>query len=296
MTPRLVSLVCLTVVACATTIARAQDTDACINASEKAVALHKAEKLINARASLSVCAASSCPDLVRSSCRQRLAQVNQSIPSIVFVAKDGAGHDLAALTLIIDGAAYADHLDGNAVALDPGEHEFRFEARGQSPVVKRFVLHNGEQNRREDIVVGPASTAVAPSAPWARATPTNPSPPREARSTRGDAQRTIGLGVGAVGAASVIAGAIFGGLSLAAHGSYERDCGSNVGAPRGFCTSQGVSGESEAATKGTLSTLFFVAGGVAATAGAIVFLTAPRANATPQVGIGLATVVMGGRF
>src|ERR1700722_19716690 len=112
---RLICLVVLAVVTSGVRIVGAQDTDACINASEKALALRKAEKLISERASLSTCAAPSCPDAVRSSCEQRLAQVNLAIPSIVFLTKDGTGHDLAAVKLTIDGALDADRLDGSAI-------------------------------------------------------------------------------------------------------------------------------------------------------------------------------------
>src|ERR1700689_3271919 len=93
------SLALLLLLAAASTaprVARAQDMDACINASEKALTLRKAEKLIDARKSLSVCAASACPDAVRTSCQQRLADVIKAIPSIVFVTKDASGHDVAA--------------------------------------------------------------------------------------------------------------------------------------------------------------------------------------------------------
>jgi hypothetical protein len=288
----------------AATLARAQDTDACINASEKAVALRKADKLIEQRAALSTCAASSCPDAVRTSCQQRLAQANQAIPSIVFLAKDGAGRDLAAVRLTIDGATYADHLDGSAIVLNPGEHEFRFEVAGQAPVVKPFVMHQGEQNRREVIVLGAAAIPAAEMAPSASAAPatrdaSTPAPAAAADQgapSRGGPQRTLGLVVGSVGLASLAAGAIFGGLSMAAHGSYEKNCGTNIGAPAGLCNSQGVSGESDAATKGTLSTVFFIAGGVATVAGAALFFTSPKGPASSQVGVGPGSLVVKGQF
>jgi hypothetical protein len=278
--------------------ARADETDACISASEKAVSQQKAEKLIDERASLSICAASSCPEAISSSCQQRLAQVKQAIPSIVFYAKDGSGHDIAAVKVTIDGAPYSDHLDGSAIVLDPGVHEVLFEAEGQPPVVQRYVLHANEQNRRETLTIGtaPVSVAVVPMA----ATTAEAARPAEAGSTSGagggNAQRTIGLVVGGAGVAGLIAGAIFGGLSLSAHSSYEKDCGSNIGAPAGLCNPAGVSGESDAATKGTISTVAFIAGGVALAAGAGLFLFAPKGSSAPQVGVGPGSLWVQGRF
>jgi hypothetical protein len=284
-------LVVVATAAGATGDARADDTDACISASEKALSLHKARKLIDERKSLAICAASICPEAISASCHQRLEQVKQAIPNIVLVVKDARGNDVAAVKLAIDGAPYADHLDGNAIALDPGEHEFRFEVAGQPPAVQRFVLHQNEQNRRETVSIGAASTegaAVPLIAPSPEAAPPS--------STGSHAQRTIGVVVGGLGAAGLIAGAIFGGLSLAAHDSYEKDCGSNILAPPGVCNSTGVSGESDAATKGTISTVAFIAGGVALAAGGGLFLFAPKGSSTPQVGVGPGSLVVKGQF
>lgn len=283
-------------------LAHAQDTDACIGASEKAVELRKADKLIEQRGALALCAASSCPDAVRTSCQQRLAQANQAIPSIIFVVQDGSGHELVAVKLAVDGVVYADRLDGSAIALNPGEHEFRFEVAGQPPVVKRFVMHQGEQNRRENVLPGATpipAAAETPSAPAAPVMPPDASAPAAAEpnaSGRSSTQRTLGLVVGGVGVASMAAGAILGGLSIAAHSSYEKNCGSNIGAPAGFCNALGVSGQRDAATKGTLSTIFFFGGGAAAAAGGALFLTSPKGAASTQVGVGIGSVVAKGQF
>jgi hypothetical protein len=277
-------------------VAHAQDTDACIAANEKAVALQKKGQLVQARAALSTCAASSCPDAVSSSCRQRLVALGETIPSVVFFAADASGHDLVAVRVTVDGAPYADHLDGRAIVLDPGEHEFRFEAAGQAPVVRRLVLHQGEKNRREDVVIG------LPGAPGPAATPA-PAIARVAApgsgqetATRGAVQRTTGLVVGGVGVAGVVAGGVFGALSMSAHGSYEASCGSSIGAPAGRCNASGVTGESDAASKGTASTILFIGGGLATAAGLVLYLTAPSGVATPEVAVVPGGVVVAGRF
>jgi hypothetical protein len=299
-------LVCLLVFAAVTSapsLAGAQDTDACISASEKALALKKADKLIDARTSLSICAASACPDAVRTSCQQRLAAVNQSIPSIVFFAKDGSGRDLAAVKLTIDGAVYTEHLGGSSIALNPGEHEFRFEVLGQAPVVQRFVLHQGEQNRRENVVIGPTAVPLVapPAAPSIATTPPTetaiPSADQGAASGS-NPRRTAGFAIGGIGLVSLAAGAVFGGLSLVAHSNYEKNCGSNLNppAPADQCTMQGVTGETDAALKGNLSTAFFIAGGVVTAAGAVLVFTAPKSGTNAQVGLGLGSILMKGQF
>src|ERR1700722_8014523 len=85
--------------------AQYEQIDACIQASETAVVLKKAGKLLEERKALSECAAASCPDPVRTSCRERLVAVVRAIPTIVFGVKDARGRDLASVKLTIDGAA-----------------------------------------------------------------------------------------------------------------------------------------------------------------------------------------------
>jgi hypothetical protein len=254
-------------------LARGQDIDQCIDSSEKAVAQRKAGKLIEARASLARCSASTCPQAVSTSCQQRLGDVIRSIPSIVFTAKDGSGNDLAAVKLSVDGAAYSDHLDGSAIELDPGEHDFRFEVAGQAPVVQ------GADDARN------ANAAAAGTA--------DQPPANDAGSST---QRTAAAVVVGVGAAGLVAGGIFGALSLSAHSSYEKDCGSSIGAPPGYCNLQGVSGESDAANKGTFATAFLVAGGAIVAIGAVWYFLAPRGGNGVQVGLGPGGISMRGEF
>jgi hypothetical protein len=266
-------------------VSRAQDTDACISASESAVGLHKAGKLIDARAALSKCAAPSCPEAVRTSCQQRLAVASDAIPSVLFFVKDSSGGDLAAVRLTIDGAVYSEHLDGSAVTLDPGEHEFRFEVAGQEPVVKRLLLHQGEKNRRENLVIGAApAPAVTAPAPAPDAQPMDP----------GKTRRLTGLVVGGVGVAGLITGAIFGGLTFSETSSYMTHCGKMIGAPPGQCNVAGVSGEGTASTFGAVSTVAFIVGGVAAAGGAVLYFTAPKSATSRATGAQLPfTVAVG---
>jgi hypothetical protein len=252
----------------------AQDMDTCIQASERALGLRKAVKLLDARAALSTCASSSCPEVVRNSCLERLTEVGQAIPSVVFFAKDPSGNDLSEVRVSIDGKPYADRLDGSAISLDPGEHDFHFEAAPAPPADVRLVLHQSEKNRRVDVVLGAPKGSGAP-------------PPTAALTSHETSARpAIGLAVGGAGAALLVVGAVFGVLSLAAHDSYERDCGSSIGAPTNQCNAAGVRGQQDAATKGTLSTVFLIAGGAATAAGALIYLTAPRRVPDIKLGLG----------
>jgi hypothetical protein len=262
--------------------ALAQDDDACISANEKAQAFRKKQQLVEARAALSACAASTCPEQVSRYCQERLSEVIKNIPSVVIVAKDGAGRDLTEVKVTVDGVPYADRLDGGAMELDPGKHTFRFEAAGQEPVVQDFILQQGEQNRRETIVIG----RVAPE----------PSVKDASRSRRSTTPNTVALVVGGVGVAGLVAAGIFAALSVSAHNAYEQDCGSNIGAPPNRCNAAGVSGEKDAAMKGTLATGLLIGGAAVAATGAIWYLVAPGSRSDVRVGIAPFALALSGQF
>jgi hypothetical protein len=266
----------------------AQDTDACIAANERAVSDHKVGKLLDERTQLAQCSALTCPAPVRSSCAQRLADVTRALPSIVFAAKDAAGHDLEHVTVSIDGGARPRALDGKGIVLDPGDHDFVFQAPDLPPVARHFVMHEDEQNRMEAIVLGtPPAAAAGPA-------PAEQPPDPERTSSDGSAMRGVGLVVGGVGIAGLAVGGIFAGLSVSAHDSYQNACGSAIGAAPNQCNQAGVNGERDAATKGTVSTVALIGGGALLATGATLFLLAPRART--QVGVGLGRLVLQGSF
>jgi hypothetical protein len=295
--------------------AHAQDIDACINANESAVALRKADKLIEARAALSTCASVTCPDAVRESCKARLPEINRAIPSIVFSAVDPTGRDLTEVAVFVDGKPYVGRLEGGAIELNPGEHEFRLETQGEPAIVNRLVLLQGQQNRREAVVFGatpqpsvlprgsapgssPSVTAAAPQpSPVALPAPHDQTASSSAATTSsGPSRRTVGAIIGGVGAAGLVTGAIFGALSIIAHNAYEQNCGASIMAAAGYCNRQGLSGEKDAANKGNVATAFLIGGAVVLGAGATIFLIAPNGTANPEVGIGVGTLSLRGDF
>ncbi len=296
---RFAALLAGSVSALAPTAARAEDTDACIDASERAVAHHRQGHLLDARAELSACAASRCPAVVKSSCEARLAEIRRSIPSVVFAVKDARGQDAANVTLFVDDAGEGQHL-GGAIQLDPGDHAFRFVAESGAEARIHLVLREGEQGRRETVTVAPAVPAAPTNrdaAQLARGTADADAAPRPATPRSGGGlgpARTVALIGAGVGLAGLAAGGIFGALSLAAHQSYEQHCGPRVGYAQGVCDSVGFAGHSDAVVKGDLSTWFFVGGGVLTAAGfAVAVLAAPG---SPTVGVAPGFVTVRGTF
>ena len=125
----------------------AYDKQACVRASDDAQTLRLNGKLRAARDQLLVCAHASCPAIVRSACTQWMAEVDQSVPTIVPAARKADGTDVPGVRLAIDGEAVADRLDGRALAVDPGTHVLRFTAADGAVLERSIVVREGEKDR-----------------------------------------------------------------------------------------------------------------------------------------------------
>jgi hypothetical protein len=244
----------------------------CLSASNASADLRRDHKLRRARKELLTCVSASCPAVVRDECNRRLDQVTGELPSVVFEVKDVAGHELSAVRVTVDGEVVADHLDGSAIDLDPGEHSFTFEASGKPPSTEKIVVHEGDKNRLEVVVIS------APSPPPPHPLP--PPPPTPTPSTNGGQAKpggsgmwTVGLVADGVGIAGLIVGGVFGGLAFRSWGLANGDCPSHTG-----CSSQALDNRNHAVAFSTVSDVGFIAGGVLVALGVTLTLTAPRGS------------------
>jgi hypothetical protein len=263
------------------TPARAADptTSECLSASEKSLSLANEHKLRAARAALLVCASASCPKDIQKECARRVDETNSAIPTIVFGAKDGQGNDLSAVRVTMDGETISERLDGTAIALDPGAHDFTFQAPGQPVLKKQIVARQGEKERREMLQFGkpPALAPVVAGPP--------PVPPPDAPRPLG-AQRIAALAVGSLGLAGIGVGAAFGGLSLSKQSQAKSVC-PGAGCP----TQQGVDLWNTTRTDGTIATVSLAVGGAALATGVILWFTArPRAPKSGGLSVGPGSV------
>jgi hypothetical protein len=263
--------------------ARAADptTADCLGASESSIKLRGEHKLREARAQLLVCAAATCPDDVRSECERHVTEVNASIPTIVFEAKDASGADLTAVKVTMDGAVLVERLEGTAISLDPGEHSFTFEVAGQAPVQKSLVLREGEKDRRERVTLGAAAALAAPAAPLASPPPGDapsvesaPPPPPASDSSGGSwsSQKTWAVVLGGAGLVGIGVGTAFGLSAGSAWSRAQTECGSPTSCPQ---HAQAVSDHDSASNAATWSTVGFGVGAAAIVAGVVLWATAP---------------------
>jgi hypothetical protein len=143
----------------------ADDKAACVASYDRSQMLRKDHRLQRAREELRSCSRAVCPALVRNDCLTWLDQVQAELPSLAIRAtKDGA--DVANVTIVEDEAVVATKLDGSSLEVDPGEHAFRFETEGASPVVMHLVVRERERDRVVPVnFVGPGAAQASGVAP-----------------------------------------------------------------------------------------------------------------------------------
>jgi hypothetical protein len=171
----------------------------CAEASEKAQKSRREGRLVQTRELLVRCGQSECPDLVRQDCTKWLAEVDESMPSVVLEVRARDGTDVVSARTEIDGVA-VEGATGSAVAVDPGVHTFA-AISGEQRAEVTSIVRVGEKNRPITIHL---ETARAPAAAPASVAPPVSAPAEE---DRGDGRRVaayISMGVTALATTSFL--------------------------------------------------------------------------------------------
>jgi hypothetical protein len=294
--PRLAGNAAALLLALVSNSARADVTKAqCVKANADAQVLRMSGKLAEAKTLLETCVDPTCPALVRADCAQRLEELDRAQPAIVFDVKDATGADVSPVSVTIDDKLAPGNVSGKALRADPGDHTFTFTAPGQPSVTRRFVLKEGERERRERIVLAapriPSPVAAGssasgpptddPQSPAALDGSSPGTPPVGSTGTM-SAQTVLAIVLGGVGLAGVAVGSIFGVDTFSAASQQRTDCQSGTSCSN---RAQALSDHSTAATDGMVSTIGLAAGGALLAAGAILFFTAPHATQSQSTGL-----------
>lgn len=257
--------------------AAADVDDECISANEKAIELRKQGKLLEARAETAKCAIDTCPADVQRVCAKRAEQITSVLPSIVFEVRDESGADVGGVSVVVDGVA-VNQGTATALSLNPGEHAFVFESASRGQRIERtFVLREGEQQRRERIVMTtPGRPPSAVPRPESGPAPM-PDVANGGTNTGADfgTQRTIGLILGGVGAAGLVMGGVFGLVAKSKWDDAKTQCGEGCGPDD---PAQGTKRSAEGSA--TVATIAMVGGGVLLAGGAALFFLAPPRSTT----------------
>lgn len=236
----------------------------CVAANESAQDLRRVAQLREARTRLALCVSASCPGPVREDCALQLREVDAAMPTLVLVAKDMAGNDLSAVMVTMDGLPFANSLDGSAVQVDPGEHQFVFESAGQPAMEKVLVVREGDKNRHVSVVFGAAQ-------PYAPETAEH----RTSSFLQGDTKRLVALGLGGAGALGLVIGTV---LGLVAKSTYDHAVQDECGGNTKNCSAAGTDDGRSAHDLATGATVAFVGGVLLLAGGAVVYVLGPKAN------------------
>jgi hypothetical protein len=243
----------------------------CVDADTAGQDHRRAGKLLQARAELTTCADATCPEMVRTDCRDRLAELKRALPSIVVAANvTGTGF------LTLDGASIG--LGGEPVDVDPGEHELTLTVPGHAPVTKHVAVKEGEKLRA---VSFPAMVAAAtpPRVVVASDSHTSVSP-----------LRVAGIATGVAGLVALGFGIGFGVASFGAWGTAKNEC-----ADAATCDLvRATADRGRAYDFATGSDVAFVIGGVFLAAGVTMFLFGGHATVTASSD--RVALVFGGSF
>jgi hypothetical protein len=125
----------------------AKSARACLAAYENGQEQVAARRLRTARALFAACSFATCGPALRQQCGARFAQVDSDIPTIVPVATDASGARRADVEVKMDGEILASRLDGQALPVEPGLHEFSFGVDGGVIATKKALILEGEHDR-----------------------------------------------------------------------------------------------------------------------------------------------------
>jgi hypothetical protein len=150
-------------------------------------------------------------------------------------------------------------------ALDPGPHKIIATAPARSP----WQWAGSAPEGRMTVITVPELARVETR------TPTPPAAPS------GSSRRNVALGVGGVGLAGLLVGAISGAMALSSRSRAQEVCAEAT--YHFHCpTEAGANEWSNANTAGNIATVGFVVAGIGLAAAAVLWLTAPRqATTTP---------------
>jgi hypothetical protein len=217
-------VICLAIGACPT-IARADDIAAtCLTDYEEGQIAQKAGQFERARARFANCMRAECPRTIQGRCGILAQNIEAAQPSTLVVAQAPDGHDVVGARVSLDGQA-AVRIPVTATRLDPGEHVVRVEADGFAASEQRFILREGEKDRRIEVALHPVG---------APATEQGEPPRPEAGPAPGPIPASVWI-LGGVAAASLVGAAATGaiGWSMRDHlaSTCKPTCSSNQIAP-----------------------------------------------------------------
>jgi len=275
---RTAGLIAVAVVALSPVRALADTKQECSDSYYRTQVLRDADKLQEGIREARVCAREACPQFIREDCSRWMADLEARVSTIIVAAVDASGRSVSDAIVSLDGVPWLDRLGRDAQVISKGPHTLEITVQGAPPQKKAIVVREGEKNRTITIAIAGAEATDEPweghaYGPWI---------------------------VGGIGVATLVAGAVTGGLVLDAYAVTEDQCDDATRT----CTPDGVEAQDRGRLLGPATTTLLVAGGALAAGGIIWLIAAPRAPspsraalfAAPAISTESAGVVVGGRW
>lgn len=136
---------------------------ACAKAYEASQEQRGSGKLLAAKESLVTCSQAACPSFIKKDCSKWLAEVEGSIPTVVFSAKFGT-EELGDVKVSEGDKVLSETLDGKALPLDPGTHTFVFESAKHGVKELKFVVKEGAKAQQIQLEYEVPKTDATPAA------------------------------------------------------------------------------------------------------------------------------------
>lgn len=207
----------------------------------------------------------------------------KSIEPMLAYVRIHVSEPVPGLTITRDGTVLKEASLDTKLPMDPGAHDVVVEAQGRKRVVLKL---EAEARTTKDWIIPPLE--IDPDAGKKKSGDTAAS---DELAARGRTQRIAGIVVGSVGIASLIAGAVFVGLSATRASDLEGLC------PNKRCsTDEAKSALDEANLFSNAANGLLIAGGVVAATGLVVILTAPSAPSVKGAQVELAPAPGGARL
>lgn len=192
---------------------------------------------------------------------QRAAALEPKLSKLTLVAPTPAP---AGLRITCDGKDVPASDLGNAVLIDPGKHLVTVEATNAKRTEQTVEV--AESGTASVVLVVQEEKVAAP-----------PPPPPEESSSPGTPMRIAGGAIGGVGLVGIVVGSVFG---VIASSKLSESNDANHCDAQNTCDSNGLALRSQAKDAATISTIMFVAGGVALAVGITLFVLAPKSKSS----------------
>ncbi|MBS2014937.1 MAG: hypothetical protein JST00_18750 [Deltaproteobacteria bacterium] len=200
--------------------------------------------------------------------RERADRLEPKLSRLAIVVPPSS--DLPNLVVTRDGTPIGRPIWGTEAPIDPGRHIIRVTADGYEPRELAIEIRGEASRERIEIpALVPVPVVVAPVTP----------PTVAPASDRGATQRAIGITLAAVGLIGVGVGTVFGVRAMGTLSDSDERCDPQT------CDDTGLALREDARSQATVSTAFFIAGGLFLGTGAVLFFTAPRAT-KPTAAVG----------